>query len=110
MFRIAGILCVILLTSAIAQERETNYSLVYPKFIPYNSSFDISLTVTNSYPKADEFELLIMPENKLILNRAEYKSVYESLKLSPSTISSDEFFEDAFSIKVELNDSLRSEG
>ena len=111
MFRIAGILCVILLTSAVfAQERETNYSLVYPKFIPYNSSFDISLTITNSYPKADEFELLIIPENKLILNRAEYKSVYESLKLSPSTISSDEFFEDAFSIKVELNDSLRSEG
>jgi len=111
MFRIARILCVVFFfSSAFAQESETNYSLVYPKFIPYNSSFDISLTVTNSYPKADEFELLIIPENKLILNRAEYKSVYEALKLSPSTISPGEFFEDAYSIKVELNDSLRSEG
>jgi hypothetical protein len=96
--------------SAFAQEKETNYNLVYPKFIPYNSSFDISLTVTNSYPQADEFELLIIPGNRLTLNKAEYKSVYESLKLSPSTVTSEDFFGEVYSIKIKLNDSLRSEG
>jgi len=111
MFRTTYILfSFIFISATFAQERETNYSLVYPKFIPYNSSFDISLTVTNSYPQADEFELLIIPENKLILNKAEFKSVYESLKLNSSKVTSDEFFEDVYSIKVEFNDSLRSEG
>ncbi|MDO8549137.1 MAG: T9SS type A sorting domain-containing protein [Ignavibacteria bacterium] len=111
MFRTTYILfSFIFISATFAQERETSYSLVYPKFIPYNSSFDISLTVTNSYPQADEFELLIIPENKLILNKAEFKSVYESLKLNSSKVTSDEFFEDVYSIKVEFNDSLRSEG
>lgn len=111
MFRKASILfSFILIFTAFAQERETNYSLIYPEFIPYNSSFDISLTVTNSYPNADEFELIIIPGSRLTLNRAEYKSVYESLKLSPSIVTSEEFFKDVYSIKIKLDDSLRSEG
>ncbi len=111
MFRKAYILfSFIFIFTVFAQERETNYSLAYPKFIPFSSSFDISLTVTNSYPQADEFELLIIPENRLTINKADYKSVYESVKLNASPATSDEFFGDAYSIKVELNDSLRSEG
>ncbi|HSP87074.1 MAG TPA: T9SS type A sorting domain-containing protein [Ignavibacteriaceae bacterium] len=111
MFRFAQIFCLILLISSpFAQQRETNYNLAYPKFIPYNSSFDVSLTLTNSYPEADFFELLIIPEKKLILNKAEFKSPYEITKLKYSKTTSEDFFGESYLLKIELNDSLRSEG
>lgn len=111
MFRIAKILYILLFFSlSSAQERETNFSLVYPEFTPLNSSFDISLTVTNSYPQADKFELLIIPEDPLTINKIEYRSVYESLTLEAVPQKSEEYFEDVYTLQVELNDSLRSEG
>ncbi len=92
-----------------SQERETNYSLTYPRFIPFNSSFDISLTVTNNYPDADEFTLIVSPDDGLILNRADYKSVYESFKID-FIKSNDDFSMEFYSLKINLNDSLRSNG
>ncbi|RPI69471.1 MAG: T9SS C-terminal target domain-containing protein [Ignavibacteriales bacterium] len=111
MFRIAKILCVFFFFSlSFAQEKETNFNLVYPAFIPLNSSFDISLTITNSYPEADEFELLIIPENRLLINEAVYNSVYETLNLHPQVTNSEEFFGNIYSVKFRLDDSLRYEG
>ena len=111
MFRIAQILFLFLpFFTILPQEKETKYSLVYPEFIPVNSSFDISLTITNSYPEADKFELLIIPENRLTLNKAEFNSAFETTKLRTEIIDSEEFFGNIYSIKVVLDDSLRADG
>jgi len=110
MFRKACIFFLFLFISLLfSQERETNYSLTYPRFIPFNSSFDISLTVTNNYPDANEFILIVYPDNRLILNRADYKSVYESFKID-FTKNSDDFSREFYSLKINLNDSLRTNG
>jgi len=90
------------------QENESNYYLVSPKFTPSGSSFDISLTITNTHPKADKFELLVLPDNAASLNKAEYKSVYESAKLNPLQRNIEDYSGDASLITVDLNDSLRS--
>jgi len=111
MFRIAKILlCFLFISLSFPQERETNFHLVYPEFIPVNSSFDISLTFTNSFPEAKEFELIIIPDEHLTINRAELKSIYESTGLEKKLINSDEFFEDVYKFSFPLNDSTRSEG
>jgi len=110
MFRKACIFFLFFFISLLfSQERETNYSLTYPRFIPVNSSFDISLTVTNNYPDANEFILIVYPDNRLILNRADYKSVYESFKID-FTKNSDDFSREFYSLKINLNDSLRTNG
>ncbi len=110
MFRKACIFFLFFFISLLfSQERETNYSLTYPRFIPFNSSFDISLTVTNNYPDANEFILIVYPDNRLILNRADYKSVYESFKID-FTKNSDDFSREFYSLKINLNDSLRTNG
>jgi hypothetical protein len=98
-----------LFSQVFAQEREANYYLVYPQFNPSGSSFDVSLTVTNTFPEADKFELFVVPESKISLNKADYKSVYESFKLNIPAKSS-RFSVDTSSITIELNDSSRSSG
>jgi hypothetical protein len=111
MFRATVILFIFWLFSQVfAQERESNYYLVYPKFTPSGSSFDVSLTITNTFPEADKFELLIFPENRISLNKAEYKSVYESFKLNSQSAKTNGFSNDTSYVTVELNDSSRAAG
>ena len=70
MFRNAIILFAFLFVlEAFAQEKESNYYLVCPRFTPYGSSFDVSLTITNTFPEADRFELLVLPGNAISLNK-----------------------------------------
>ena len=109
MFERACILFAFLLVfETFGQEKESNYYLVAPKFTPSGSSFDISLTITNTYPKADRFELLVLPDNAASLNKAEYKSVYESAKLNLLNKNIEDYSGDASLITVDLKDSLRS--
>lgn len=111
MFRGTIILFVFWLFSQVfAQERESNYYLVYPKFTPSGSSFDVSLTITNTFPEADRFELLVFPEDGMSLNKAEYKSVYESFKLNSQSAKMNGYSNDTAYVTVELNDSSRSAG
>jgi Secretion system C-terminal sorting domain/Concanavalin A-like lectin/glucanases superfamily len=107
MFERAFILFAFLLVfDTFGQEKESNYYLVCPKFTSSGSTFDISLTITNTYPKADSFDLWIVPDNAVSLNKAEYKSVYESTKLN--LLNKDvEDYSDASLINVNLKDSLR---
>jgi hypothetical protein len=110
MFRTTVILFSFLLFFEVfPQEKEANYYLAYPKFTPAGSSFDVSLTITNTFPEADKFELSVLPDNKISLNKADYKSVYESFKLNVPA-KSRRFSIDTSSITVELDDSLRSTG
>jgi len=91
------------------QQRETKFSLVIPEFIPVNSSFDVSLTLTNNYPEADEFELILYPDDRLILNRADFKSFYESFKINADENTTDPARE-YYSIKINLNENSRVTG
>ena len=111
MFRNAIILFAFLFVlEAFAQEKESNYYLVCPGFTPYGSSFDVSLTITNTFPEADRFELLVLPGNAISLNKAEYKSVYEFAKLSLLDADIEDYQGEASYITVNLNDSSRSGG
>ena len=109
MFERACILFAFLLVfETLGQEKESNYYLVCPKFTSSGSSFDISLTITNTYPKADSFELWVVPDNAASLNKAEYKSVYESAKLNLLSKNVGDYSGDASLINVNLKDSLRA--
>ena len=72
--------------------------------------FDVSLTITNTFPEADRFELLVLPGNAISLNKAEYKSVYEFAKLNLLDADIEDYQGEASYITVNLNDSSRSGG
>ncbi len=109
MFERACILFAFLLVfEAFGQEKESNYYLVSPKFTPSGSSFDVSLTITNTYPKADRFELLVLPDNAVSLNKADFKSVYESTRLNLLNKDIEDYSGEASLLTVNLKDSLRA--
>ncbi len=109
MFERAYILFAFLLVfETFGQEKESNYYLVNPKFIPSGSSFDVSLTITNTFPKADRFELVVLPDNAASLNKADFKSVYESTRLNLLNKDIEDYSGEASLLTINLKDSLRA--
>jgi hypothetical protein len=90
--------------------------LYYPEYIPVNSTFDISLIASSSFPEADKLELYIIPSERVYLNKLTFSSVYETKKLGYSSSSSDDypfgkgFHGTVYKTKIALNDSLYPAG
>ncbi|MFO7445067.1 MAG: hypothetical protein R6W90_01815, partial [Ignavibacteriaceae bacterium] len=84
---------------------EDSYKLISPKFIPQNSSFEISLIANKKFPSADRLEIYILPD-RLNLNKVEFKSVYGSSKLIISSSFLDALDVPALKAEIDFSDSL----
>jgi hypothetical protein len=104
MLKTIGILSILFsLAVCFAKDGGENYKLVYPKNIPVNSPFDVSITTSNLYPSADSLEFYIIPGEKITLKKIELKSLFEnkSLKFSRSSLKgvSDPVYETIINLK-----------
>jgi len=86
-------------------KQEENCRLLYPKFIPINSSFDIAIIASNNFPLADKLELYILPDEKINLNKVELRSTHKVLELNYSTTVFDGYNGTALKTKIDLTDS-----
>ena len=120
------LLAVLLLTCFVnARPFEENYKLVYPKVIPFNSQFDVSLVTYNSFSEADELQIFIAPDPRIFISGVllrtlseetsfntvnDYLSNYEgnvysfSIKLKDSSLSPGNFFQLLFTFKTETSE------
>ena len=46
----------------------------YPDYIPFNSSFDVSLLTRNTISKAEKLEIVVLTDNKIDFNKAEIRA------------------------------------
>jgi hypothetical protein len=97
----------VFLCSAVVLGKNTddNYKLVYPKYIPQNSSFEISLVTNNRFHSAGKLELYVIPDERVNLNKIEFKSIYETRKLSFSSVYLDVISSNAYKTELDLSDS-----
>jgi hypothetical protein len=97
-----AVLCI---SVVLPQDREVNFNLAYPRFIPSGSAFDLSFTVTNTFPEANYFKLVIIPEGRISVNKVEYRSAGQTLTLPVSTIPYEEYNAAAYKVLIELDNS-----
>jgi hypothetical protein len=106
MLKTINILLVFLFTSVIfGKNTGDEFKLIYPKFIPQNSSFEISLVTNNLYPSADRLELYIMTGQKAGISKIEFRSLEETRKLNYSTVYPEQIQEQAVKTEIEFKDS-----
>ncbi len=58
-----------------------NIKVFSPRFIPVNSSFDISIIASNRFPEADNLEFYLILDERVALNKIELRTIDISLKL-----------------------------
>ncbi len=110
MLKTIGILLAFIFVSVgIAKSGEDNCRLVYPREIPVNSSFDISLVTSNSDAGADRLEFYILPLNRISLNSIELQSLAEKKQLSFSPVQLEDYGT-AYKCVINLKDSVLSQG
>ncbi len=111
MSKIFNILFVILFSFTLLAKSSTDrYKVAVPKFIPINSSFDISLITSNYYKSADQLELYILPDERLYINKIELNSLDQSLQLNFSQSILENYIGTAYKTVIELTDSTLAPG
>ncbi len=87
-----------------------SYKLVYPEFIPVNSSYDVSILTTNPYSDADQLILYIIPPDGISPNSIKLNSVSGILNLdfTPAVLS--KFNLSAYKTTIDLSDTTLSIG
>jgi len=107
MLKTINILLVFLFTSAVFSKTAADeYKIVYPKFIPQNSPFEISLVTNNRYVSADRLELYVITGQKASLNKIEFRSMYENRKLNYSNVFLEQIQEQAVKAEINFKDSV----
>ncbi len=78
------ILSILLFTSLLFGKTadESNYKLVYPKSIPANSNFDISLISSNPFAIADKLEIYFVPSSKINFKNLKLRFVDNDLDIN----------------------------
>ncbi len=87
-----------------------NYKLVYPKYIPVYSNFDVSLITSDIFPGADRLELYVLPDGNISLQKIELKSIYESTGLSFSAALLRGYDGDAYKTVINFSDTTLTSG
>ena len=100
----------LLFTVAFGKSGFENYKLVYPKYIPVNASFDVSLITSNIFPNSDRLELFILPNSNLSLQRIELKSIYKSTDLPFSSASLNSYDGTVYKAVIDLTDTTLASG
>ncbi len=98
-------LALFLVSVGMAQTPGENYKLVYPEFIPANSSFDVSIITTNNYTGADRLELFIIPDYKISVNKLELKAPGIARKLNLSLTSLEGYTTQVYKANLSFSDS-----
>lgn len=101
-----SLFCVIFYFSTIfPQEREVSYNISYPQFVPFGSSFDVSFIITNTFPEASRFELIILAESRILVNKTDYKGIDKKTRLPVNSITIAENKLPGYKVIVELDSS-----
>jgi hypothetical protein len=94
-----------------AKNSADRYKIAVPKFIPINSSFDISLITSpkdrseNYIKSADQLELYILPDERLYINKVELHSIYQTAQLSFSQSVLENYIGSVYKTVIDLSDS-----
>ncbi len=97
-------------TVSFGQSGTENYKLEYPKYIPLNSSFDVSLITSDVFPGADSLILYVMPGPGLTLRRVELKSYSLDTVLTFAGASLNGYNGNAVKTIINFDDSTISSG
>ena len=98
------------LTVCYGKNGSDNYNLVYPKNIPVNSYFDISLITSSVFPSAERLELYIIPGEKISIKKIELRSSYKNEILNYSASTLKDFTDPVYKTVINLEDSAFSSG
>lgn len=95
----------LLIFSNEARPSDENFKLVYPKVIPFNSQFDVSLITSNSFPEADELQIYIAPDPKIYISEVLLRSLSGETSLNPVKDNLQNYAGDVYSFSINLKDS-----
>ncbi len=98
------------ISAGLGKNVEESYKLIYPKYIPLNSPFNISFITANPYASADRMDFYILPGSSLLLTKVELKSLYvnKELNFSPARVSG--YTGNAYKAEIKFNDSTLTSG
>ncbi|QQS35002.1 MAG: T9SS type A sorting domain-containing protein [Ignavibacteriales bacterium] len=107
MTKVIKILLVVVLfaISAFAQLNREYYDLSFPKFIPVNSTFEVSFVTTKAFNNASVLEILIQAGSGTEIKSAELRYSGKKIKLKVLEVENSESLKKNKSIVVDFSDS-----
>lgn len=87
-----------------------NINVFAPRFIPVNSSFDISIIASNRFPEADNLEFYLIHDDRVALNKIELRTIDISLKLPVTQTYLKGESQQAYKTQIDLKDTTRKVG
>lgn len=87
-------------------EDATNFRLHYPKFIPQNSTFDISLVTRIVEPEADNLNIYISSRDKIDLQKVFLRTPFTNTNIPHKVITEANDNNYIYQVSINLNDTL----
>ena len=98
------ILCFSLLFLAFPIKAQDNFKVFVPEFISKEVNFEISLTISNNYPKAEKLDIYLFPDISLNINKIEVRTEKGKFQIPFYNKFLPEYSEAAQKLSVELAD------
>lgn len=89
--------------AGVSQTEEKNYRLICPDYILLNTSFEVSLIITNAFLDADHLELYFITGEDLDLSKIKLKSLYSFNYIPFKKTSLEHFSGNVFRTDIPLN-------
>ncbi|MCW8805385.1 MAG: hypothetical protein OQK56_02895, partial [Ignavibacteriaceae bacterium] len=86
---------------------QDNFEIFIPDFIQPNSSFEISIITSKTFPEAEKLEIFISPDISLIINTIQVCSQDQKFQIPLQYEFVKEYSEQFQKISIDLNDSTR---
>jgi hypothetical protein len=86
---------------------QDNFEIFIPDFIQPNSSFEISIITSKTFPEAEKLDIFVSPDISLIINKVQVRSQDQKFQIPLQYEFVEEYSEQFQKISIDLNDSTR---